>query len=111
MTPIKGRITTPTSDLSTFIGQVTNREGHQVGTLQGYCVTLEDATGTAECTTTFFLRGSQLTLVVPWYNRDVHARFAQGVAAGAGRYQNARGQAMLTLQSRQDVDYDITVIC
>lgn len=110
VSPIKGRITTPTSDLTTVMGPVTDRQGIRVGRLQEYCVTIEDKTGTSECTTTFFLSGSQITLTGPSYNRNVHSSFAQGVAAGTGHYQNVRGQATVTLRANQNVDFDISLL-
>lgn len=110
VSPIKGRITQPTQDLTTFMGPVTNRSGSKVGTLQGYCVTIEDMTGTTECTTTIFLGGAQITLTGPSYNRRYQASFRQSVAGGTGHYQNARGQAMVTLESNKDVSYDISLL-
>lgn len=108
--PVKGSVTTPTSDLTTFMGPLSERGGRHVGTVQGYCVTIEDETGTAECTTTFFLGGSQITLTGPTYNRGVHARFAQAVTGGTGRYQNVRGEATVTLQKNKNVNYDVSLL-
>lgn len=110
MAPVKGSIPTPTTDLTTFMGPVTDRAGKRVGNLQGYCVTIEDRTGSAECTTTIFLSGSQITLTGPTYNRRVHSHFDQAVAGGTGRYQNARGQAAVTLLKNKNVEYDVNLI-
>jgi hypothetical protein len=108
--PVKGSVTTPTSDLTQFRGPLTNGAGNRVGHLQGYCVTINDDTGAAECTTTMFLAGGQITLTGPTYDRDVHATFDQAVAGGTGRYQNARGQATVTLRANKDVGYLVNLI-
>jgi len=103
-------VTTPTEDLTTFQGPVSSRSGKQLGTVQGYGVTIEDESGTAECTTTIFLSGSQITLTGPTYNRAEHAHYTQAVTGGTGRYQNVRGQAAVTLLKNKNVNYDISLI-
>lgn len=89
---------------------MTNSAGHKVGQLRGYCVTVRDETGAGECTTTIKLAQGQVTLVGPTANRSVHSVFHQAVAGGTGAYQNARGQATVTLQNNQNVQYDIQLI-
>lgn len=108
--PVKGAVTTPTSDLTAFQGIVTSPSGHRLGRLQGYCVTVADDSGAGECTTTIFLAGGQVTLIGPTANRSVQHTFSQAVAGGTGNYQNARGEATVTLQRNKNVDYSVHLI-
>lgn len=110
VSPIKDRITTPTTDLTIFQGVVTSRSGGRAGSLQGYCATIDDKTGQGECTTTITLAGGQVTLIGPIHNRSVGRQQRQAVAGGTGIYQNARGQAVVSLTRSQDVHYDISLI-
>jgi hypothetical protein len=103
-------ITTPTSELSVFRGPVTNAHGKRLGSLQGYCVAINDRSGRGECTTTFFLSGSQIALTGPTWNRSVRSSFRQAVTGGTGHYKNVRGEAIVTLKRNKNVVYSIQLI-
>jgi allene oxide cyclase len=92
-----------TGNSLTFHNKVYNPANVKVvGSDQGYCVRIAPAEGSWECAWTTFLKGGQITVQGPYYDKK---NSVLAITGGTGAYRNARGD--MNLNSRKGgTEYD-----
>jgi hypothetical protein len=68
-----------------------SQSNHRIGHLHAVCFAVDKQGRTAECSTTAFLRGGEITSYGP-ISFQAGARTTAAITGGTGTYRNARGQ-------------------
>ncbi|MEO6857426.1 MAG: dirigent protein [Solirubrobacteraceae bacterium] len=80
-------------NILTFHNKVYNQaDKKQVGRDEGFCTRLSVADGSWECLWTTFLKGGQITVQGPYYDKK---NSVLTITGGTGRYNGARGNVAL----------------
>jgi nucleotide-binding universal stress UspA family protein len=96
-------------DELTFHNKVFDAKDHGVvGSDQGHCIRVDPVGGSYECLYTTSLRGGQITVEGPFYDKR---NSVLAITGGTGRYRTARGELrLLSRENGKKFDFLFTIV-